>query len=146
MLGVAAWRASMANGKASFRDRCVTAGFELRTEEAGREQVEQRERPLAKLDLNRVMGSGREFRRPNCFHKRDLGSGAVRERREREQECCDAQKDGSAYAYGFDGRRDQRIPHAAPRMARPFRAGLNDVCSMLSNLAGDPSDEARLCH
>jgi hypothetical protein len=31
-------------------------------------------------------------------------------------------------------------------MARPFRAGLNDVCSMLSNLAGDPSDEARLCH
>ena len=146
MLGVAAWRASMANGKASFRDRSVTAGFELRTEEPWREQAEQRERPLANFDLNGVMGSGREFRRPNCCHKLELGSGTVREHREREQECCDAKKDGSAYAYGFHGRRDQRIPHAAPRMARPFRAGLNDVCSMLSNLAGDPSDEARLCH
>lgn len=146
MLGVAAWRASMADGKASFRDRRVTAGFELRAEEAWREQVEQRERPLAKLDLIRIMGSGREFQRPSCLHKLDLGSGAVRERRDREHECCDPKKDGSAYAYGFDGRRDQRISHAAPRMARPFRAGLNDVCSKLSNLAGDPSDEARLCH
>lgn len=146
MLGIAAWRASMADGEASFRDRSVTAGIELRTEEAWREQFEQRERPLTKHYLNGVMGSGREFAGPNCFYKLDLGSGAVRERREREEECCDAKKHGSAYAYGFDGRRDQRIPHAAPRMARPFRAGLNDVCSKLSNLAGDLSDEARLCH
>ena len=146
MLGVAAWRASMADGKASFRDRSVTAGFKLRAEEPWREEIEQGERPLAKLDLNRVMGSGRGFHRPNCLHKLGLGSGAVRERREREQESCDAKKDGSAYAYDFDGRRDQRIPHAAPRMTRPFRAGLNDVCSLLLNLAGDPSDEARLCH